>query len=743
MNSHTLMTRRRELGEIAPQVIESPLQDPRLATVRNFSPTPVQSAVLLLRRNVWTIVASIVIATSLCLLWAARQPRLYCATAKIAVYRDIQSSVSMHKEYVPEAGDSDEYSVSLETQLHILQSRSLALGVVRNLGLDQDPYFLRNAHRGIVRSQTEAPIPTEAASLATDSLLSGLSVRPVKDSRIVDVSFTGPKPDVDARIVNTLIDGFIEDSIRSRYESATRAANFLSGQLAELRARVEDSQEKLVAYEREHNIVGVNETQNVVTSKLDDLNKQLTLAEADRIEKESLYQTIVAGSLDQIPQSLASEGLQNLRLREADLKNEYAQASTIYGPNYPKVVELSNRIKAMNASIQAELKRLEGRAHEEYQASLRREQKLREVFNAQKIEANRLSESAIQYGLLKREVDSNRQLYDNLQERMKEAGIAAGLRSSNIRLIDPAEAPSVPVSPNLPKSGSIGLFLGFLTAAGVIGMREGMNRSLRNPAEVESFTAMPSLAVIPLHARAKGTLNDKDECAIDAVCFKQPQSAIAEAYRALGTSIMLASTQLKTLLVTSPLPDEGKTMTAMNSAIVLAQQGKRVLLVDADLRKPTLHRGLGLSNGPGLSSILLGICDPANAIINHESLPTLSISCGGPAQRMPAELLGSPKMRELMSLWRQQYDYVIVDTPPVLAVTDAIRLSSQADSMLLIMRSGQTTRDALARSCDLLNQAHIPVLGIVINAVNMRSGGYYGYYPELARNYYRENQAPS
>jgi capsular exopolysaccharide synthesis family protein len=215
---------------------------------------------------------------------------------------------------------------------------------------------------------------------------------------------------------------------------------------------------------------------------------------------------------------------------------------------------------------------------------------------------------------------------------------------------------------------------------------------------------------------------------------------VAEAYRALGTSIMLASPRLKTLLVTSSLPGEGKTVTAINSALVLAQQGRRVLLVDADLRKPTLHREFNLSNERGLSSLLLDTSSEAMSIIQHEQVPSLFVLCAGEAQPMAAELLGSSRMRDLMTSWRAQYDYIVLDTPPILAVTDAIRLTSLADSALLITRLGQTPRDALARTCDMLNQERIPVLGIVINGVNPRSPGsyYYGNYPGLSKTYYHD-----
>jgi capsular exopolysaccharide synthesis family protein len=707
---------------------------------------PVQRVARVLRMRYWTILACTTISTSLFLLYAAWQPRLYRATANLAIYRDA-GTVSIPKDVTPELGDADEYTVSLETQLQILKSRTIALSVVRDLGLARNTEFIRDTKSGELDAGSNADAdvsasPTESAAVA--AVLLGLQVDPVKETRVVHVSFTGADRRLDAALVNALVDHFIEDSIRSRYEGSQRAAQFLSGQLADLRTKVEQSQEKLVKYERQHNIVGIDENQNVVITKLEELNKQLTAAEADRMEREALYQTISSGTLDEIPEMKSSEALQSLRLREAELKNEYAQASTTYGPNYPKVLEIQNRVVAIEGSIQAELKRLAGRASEEYQASLRRENKLRAAFESQKAKANRLNESAIQYGLLKREVDSNRQLYDSLQQRMKVSIVAAGLRSSNIRLIDAAEPSRLPVSPNLPKSGSLGLFVGFLISAVVIGLRENMDRALRDPNEIETFTAMPSLALIPERPQARGRMFGRSgRSEEDIVCLTQPRSAMAEAYRALGTSIMLASSDLKTLLITSPLPGEGKTTTAANTAVVLAQQGKRVLVVDADLRKPALHVGFHLSNDSGLSNILSGQAGFDQVDIPNDSVPNLTVLTAGPVHPTPAEVLGSAKMRELMRQWRDKYDYIIIDTPPVLAVTDAMRLSREVDSVLLILRSGGTRCEALTRACDLFNQSSIPVLGIVVNRVNFRSAGpYYSYYPELAKAYYQDDAGP-
>jgi uncharacterized protein involved in exopolysaccharide biosynthesis len=570
--------------------------------------TPLQQSIWLARKHRWTIAGCVLGVALVSVLIAALQPRTYRATANLAIYRDTESGVSLTKSLGFGSGDLDDYSVSLDTQLHILQSRTLALFVVRKLGLDRNANFMREAK--LVGTQSSGPpeaAETAAESVAVDVLLLHLAANTVKQTRIVEVSYTGPDAQLNAQIVNTLVEGFIDDSIRSRYEASTRSARFLSSQLTDLRSKVEESQQKLVAYEREHNIVGTDDKQNVITAKLEDLNRQLTVAEAERMEKESVYQTVASGDPDQLPETKSTENLQALRLREADLKNEYAQATTTFGPNYPKVIELNNRLKSVDTSIQAELKRVQARAKGEYLAAARAEQKLKTAFEQQKQEANRLNESAIEYGLLRRDFDSNRQLYDTLQERMKEAGVAAGLRSSNIRVIDAAEVPRKPVSPSYAKASAIGLFLGFVLSATVIAFREGMHRALDDPAEVEAFTAMPSLALIPEYQPESLHVAEADSQKRNKlVSLSKPNSAAAEAYRTLGTSILFSPPELKTLIVTSSLPGEGKTSVAANCAVIIAQQGKRVLLVDADLRKPTLHACFGLPNARGLTSVLRG-----------------------------------------------------------------------------------------------------------------------------------------
>ena len=295
-------------------------------------PTPLQQSLWIVRKHRWTIAACVLGVALVSVVIAALQPRTYRATANLAIYRDNESGVSLSKSLGLGSGDLDDYSVSLDTQLHILQSRTLALFVVRRLGLDKNPTFMRRAKLQPTGkpSRFSESGETEAESAAVDILLVHLAANSVKQTRIMEVSYTGPDPQLNAQIVKTLLEGFIDDSIRSRYEASTRSARFLSSQLTDLRTRVEESKQKLVAYEREHNIVGADDKQNVITAKLVDLNRQLTAAEAERMEKESIYQTVASGDLDQLPEMKSTENLQALCLREADLKNEYAQAATTF-----------------------------------------------------------------------------------------------------------------------------------------------------------------------------------------------------------------------------------------------------------------------------------------------------------------------------------------------------------------------------------------------------------------------------
>jgi capsular exopolysaccharide synthesis family protein len=445
--------------------------------------------------------------------------------------------------------------------------------------------------------------------------------------------------------------------------------------------------------------------------------------------------------------------LEKLREREADLAIQYAQATTQFGVAYPKVVELNNQLKQLRKEITAEETRMQQRIRDEYLAAVQREGLLTTAFEQQKQQANQLNESAIEYSTLKRDAETNRQLYQDLLQRLKEAGVSAGLRSSNIRVVDVARTPTHPIKPNVPRNLELGLLLGLACGIGLVFVLESLDTSIRNTEELSAISALPALGIIPLQLSSNGhlrkrlkTVSAKTEKSESPtlVTYARPQSEAAEAYRALRTSILLSSfgAPPKVILVTSAMPQEGKTTVSANSALVLAQRGSRVLLVDADLRRPAVGKLFGIRSRGGLSTLISGSDKVGDVVLPCPEVPNLWILPAGPIPPQPAELLGSTVMKNHIAQWRSVFDHVIIDTPPCLSVTDAVLLSPEADRVILVARSGQTTKAALRRACDLLLQVNAKVMGIVLNGLNRHSGeGYYykyGYGGRYANHYYHE-----
>jgi len=471
------------------------------------------------------------------------------------------------------------------------------------------------------------------------------------------------------------------------------------------------------------------------------------------MQKESNYKLAVGDSAAFSKTSREGESgmLEKLREKEADLAVQYAQATTQFGVAYPKVVELNNQLKQLRKEITAEETRMQQRIRDEYLAALQRESLLTTAFEQQKQQANQLNESAIEYSTLKRDAETNRQLYQDLLQRLKEAGVSAGLRSSNIRVVDIARTPTHPIKPNVPRNLELGLLFGLACGLGLVFVLESLDTSIRNTEELSAISALPALGIIPLQLSSNGQLRkrlktvsaliEKAESPT-LITYARPQSEAAEAYRALRTSILLSSfgAPPKVILVTSAMPQEGKTTVSANSALVLAQRGSRVLLVDADLRRPGIGKLFGIRPRGGLSTLISGSDKFEDVLLPCPEVPTLWILPAGPIPPQPAELLGSSVMKDLIAHWRDSYDHVIIDTPPCLSVTDAVLLSPEADRVILVARSGQTTKAALRRACDVLLQVNARVMGVVLNALNRRSGeGYYyqyGYSGRYANRYY-------
>jgi polysaccharide biosynthesis transport protein len=710
----------------------------------------------ILRKRKWVVLAAFAIVFALSVIATLNTTRLYQATSKVAIFPE-NPNVLGFKDIESSAPDY-EYEATLETQVAILRSDALALKVIEAMHLYRDPRFT-TVKQVLPESSTLGssmqPDAAEAASLL-GAFRGGLNVQLVRSSRLIQVSYIHPDPQFATEITNTLVKTFIEENFRTKYESVTQTSEWLSRELADLQLKVQTSEEKLVRYQKDHSILGVDEKQNIVTAKLDELNKELTAAQTDRIQKEANYRLVMdadPASLTKVSPEGKSGLLDSLRGKEADLETQYAQATTQFGSGYPKVTELSNQLKQVRSAIEAEKTKIRDRFRDEYSASVQREELLASAFNQQKQEANQLNESAIEYSLLKRDAESNRQLYQDLQQKLKEAGVSAGLRSSNIRVVDIARTPTYPITPNVHRNLVVGLFLGLSLGIGLALVLESFDTTVRNMDELSTISTLPALGTIPLQLTNNDAFRkrlttkslDIEKTGLPAlVTYERPKSEAAEAYRALRTSILLSSfgAPPKVILVTSAMPQEGKTTISANSALVLAQRGSRVLLVDADLRRPGIEKLFGLRPHGGLSTLISGSDKVEDVVLPFSEVPNLWILPAGPIPPQPAELLGSSVMKEHIAHWRNEFDHVIIDTPPCLSVTDAVLLSPEADRVILVARAGRTTKPALRRACDLLLQVNARVMGIVLNAFNIHSAHGYYYYGGRYSNYYYHEESP-
>ena len=720
--------------------------------------------VRVLMKRKWTVLACLITIFSVVAIASLKMTPVYEASGSIEIDKPDSGLVNFNNS---PTFNVDYYDpTELETEVMIMQSDLLALQIVKELALDRRPEFGGKAPAIVFLSLDLAPDPLQADTARTSSLLSGfrgnLKVNLSPNTHIIKVSFRSPDKELAANVVNTLMETYRDNNFKSRFDSTMQASDWLTKQLVDLQMKVETSQEKLVHYQKEHEILGIDEKQNITTQKLDELNKALTSAESERMDKESVYRLVQAGDTESISSAAsvlddagagsqsASTLLETLRTREADLKIQAADLNTQFGPAYPKLAQINNQLKEIDIQLLAETKKVSGKIKGLYMAALQRENMLHDALEKQKQEANKLNESAIEYSLLKRDLDTNRQLYEGLLEKLKQAGVSAGLRSNNFRIVDSARVPNYPIEPNIPRNLSFAFMLGLTSGVGLAFVLEGLDNTVRTTEQAQMISGLPPLGMIPLGSRtAREGANSKrlviassSKESVELITQVRPQSQMAESYRALRTSLLLSNLGAppKVIMVTSALPQEGKTTTSINCAVVLAQKGIRVLLIDADLRRPSIHKTLGMGPRSGLSNVLTGSATLETAITRSPILPNLDVLPAGTPPPNPAELLASVNMRNVLEELRGHYDHIVVDTPPTLSVTDAVVLSPRADAIVLVIRSGQTTKQALRRSRDILTQVNAKVSGVLLNAVDLSSPDYYYYYEYQGKyaGYYRD-----
>ena len=754
----------REIQPLEPTEFMKPMGSGLYAVVPSQESALREYMRVLIKRK-WMVIACILGIFGATLVASLRQTPVYEAVGRIAVNRPDPNIISF-KDSMPVYDYLD--PSDLDTEVRILQSDLLALQVVRQLNFDKRPEFGGQPDRQLPNLVAD---PLQGDSMRTTALLGGfkgnLHVSLIPNTRIIEIHYRSADPQLAASAVNTLVATYIEQNFKTKFESTMQASDWLSKQLVDLQMKVETSQEKLVRYQKEHEILGTDEKQNITTAKLDELNKELTGAESDRMQKEAAYRQTQSADPEAVAAAISSDApgnttsvgsglIDKLREQQASLKIQIADLSTQFGPAYPKVAQLNNQLKEIDRQFQSETRKAVDHLRGQYLAALQRENMLRDAFEKQKQQANKLNESAIEYSLLKRDAETNRTLYEGLLEKMKEAGVSAGLRSNNIKVLDPSRVPMAPVEPNIPRNLLFALVLGITSGVGLAFLLENMDNTVRTTEQAQVISALPSLGMIPLGSKSPAsghgvkqlTLASSKE-AVEIVTQTRPQSQMAESYRALRTSLLLSSLGAppKVIMVTSARPQEGKTTTAINSAIVLAQKGVKVLLVDADLRRPSVHKTLGMGPRSGLSNVLTGSATLQQAIAVSPVLPNLFILPAGTPPPNPAELLASTNMKDVLDELREQFDHVVVDTPPTLSVTDAVVLSPRVDAIILVIRSGQTTKQALRRARDILMQVNAHVTGVLLNAVDLSSPDYYYYYEYQGKytHYYQEDalEAPS
>jgi len=716
---------------------------------------------VLIKRK-WLVISVIVGIFMSVAIASLREVPIYDAVGRIAVNKADSNLISF-KDSTPDTDYVYEQS-DLDTEVRILQSDLMALQVIRQLNLDKRPEFGGRSDQKQANLVAD-PLQTDSkrASALLASFHSKLRVTLIPNTRIMEIHFTSTDPQLAASAVNTLASTYVEQNYQTKFESTMQASQWLSKQLVDLQMKVETSQEKLVRYQKEHEILGTDDKQNIITEKLDELNKEMTMAESDRMQKEAVYRQTQSSDPDVVAAAIIADTtgtgggagsglLDRLREQQANLKIQVADLNTQFGPSYPKIAQLNNQLKEIDSQLQTETNKAVDHLKGQYQAALQREIMLRGSFDQQKQEANKLNESAIEYSILKRDLDSNRTLYEGLLEKLKEAGVTAGLRSNNFRIIDAARVPTAPSEPNIPRNLSFALMLGVISGVGLAFLLENMDNTVRTPEQAQAISGLPSLGMIPLGSKSgnhgpagKRLALTASKEVVETVTQVRPQSQMAESYRALRTSLLLSNLGAppKVIMVTSARPQEGKTTTSINTAIVLAQKGVRVLLIDADLRRPSVHKTLGMGPRSGLSNVLTGSATVQQTITISPIISNLFILPAGTPPPNPAELLASANMKELIDELRHQYDHIVIDTPPTLSVTDAVVLSPRADATILVIRSGQTTKQALRRSRDILTQVNAHVAGVLLNAVDLTSPDYYYYYEYQGKyGHYYQEEAP-
>jgi len=694
---------------------------------------PLSHYLWILKRHRWRILAFVAASVAATIIVSSRLTPVYESTATVDIDRQTPTGVIGQEALRTVSNDADQF---LATQVKLIQSDSVLRPVVEKFGLRDRPGELAGAEPGKPYSP-DAPM-----------VLKRLKVSRPPNTYLLLISYRNTDPQLAAAVANAIAASYLEHTYNIRFRSSASLSAFMEKQLEELKAKMERSSAALAQFEKELNVINPEERTNILSSRLLQLNTEYTNAQADRVRKESAYQSMQAGSIEAALVSSQGESLRRLVERRDEAEQKFAEVRTHFGSNHPEYKKAQaqlNEVKRLLAETTQDIKR---RVEIEYQEALRRESMLQKAVQETKAEFDNLNARSFEYQALKREAEADKALYEELVRKIKEAGINASFQNSSIRIADPARPAVKPVFPNMKLNVLLAFLFSTLIAVGMAVLSDVLDNTLRDPEQVARVLRTEVVGTLPVVKPWRGRLGPIPAAASTTALVPtngnrdRVLTGYDEAIRTLRNSILLADfdRRLRSLLVTSASPGEGKSTVAAHLAVAHAEQGHRTLLIDCDLRRPSVHRRFDLPGSTGLSNILVSDLPWQQAVINIPHIPDLDVLPAGPPSRRAADLIGRG-LEQLLDEAALQYDLVILDAPPLLGFAEPLQMAAVVDGVVVITRAGETSRKAVASVLSALNRLRATVVGVVLNEVHKELSDSYYYYSYYGKYYHPKNHS--
>ncbi len=713
----------------------------------------------ILQRHRTSVIVIALVGMCAGFLYTIPQTPVYQAQAVIEI-QGLNEDFLNIKDVDPNSTSSSGWdpTIEMQTQVRILQSNALLDRVAKKVSTEtkdvKQPLTRADAWRKLLHLPQNAASGHSASGISAK--VSNLRVRAEANTRLIEILCDSPDPNIAARYANTLASEFIEQTLESRWQTTQHTGEWLSNQMQDIKVKLEQSEDAMQSYALATNLVITDEKTNAEEQKLSEIQDELSKAEADRIDRQSRYELALHAPVDSLGEVLDDPSLKDIQGKLTDLRRQNAELSSTLTPSNPRVMRIQAQAAALETTLQQDRGNILGRIQNDFTSAVRRQSLLAADYSATAKIVAEQADKVSHYNTLKREVDTNRQLYDSMLQRVKEAGVASALRASNIRVVDPARVPDSPYKPSIPNNTILGLLAGTLFGICTVVLLDRADRNIKEPGDAAFYLGIPELGIVP-SASADPTRNGRllgftgrqapnSSRDLALVTHGSKPSAMAEAFRATLTSIIFSGEKgisPKVLVVSSASPKEGKTTLTSNLAIALAEIHKRVLLIDADMRRPSIHRLFNITKEKGLVDLLRRaepIVGPLNGYTCASEIPNLSIMTSGRSVDGDPTLLHSNRLAEIIDIARNDYDIVLIDTPPMLNMSDARVIARQADGVILVVRSNVTTRDSMKDAYRRFVEDRTRVIGTVLNDWDPKKSNRYSYYRYYDRYHHYYNK---